>query len=362
MNILHTESSNGWGGQEIRILREAEGLRERGFTVIMAVVTGGGLVAKAREKGFVVYEIPFYRKRSLQALFSLIKIIKKHQIDIVNTHSSLDAWLGGIAARLSAKKIVRTRHLSTHIKKGFNSVCLYKYLADYVVTTSSSIIPMISSQARISLDRIRCIATGVSPSALQVNPAEVKQFRKNQLQNEEQILVGTACFVRSWKGIQDLMAAAKIVKSQDSRVRFVIVGGGYFQDYKGMAKDFGVDDILCFTGHLENPYPAIASFDIFTLLSTANEGISQASLQAGFLAKPMITTSIGGLPEVCIDGFTGIVVPPRSPEKVAEAILLLAQDPSLRKYFGENAKKLVLERFTLMHTLDSMQEVYRIFL
>ena len=59
MNILHLEASPGWGGQEMRILREAEGMRQRGHTVILAVMRGGGLVGKAREAGFVVYELNF---------------------------------------------------------------------------------------------------------------------------------------------------------------------------------------------------------------------------------------------------------------------------------------------------------------
>jgi hypothetical protein len=117
MRILHTESSSGWGGQEIRILREAEGMRQRGHEVFFAVAKGGGLVENARKKGFVVHEINFKKHFSPLCLFQLMNIIIKHEVDIVNTHSSLDAWLGGIAARICRRKIVRTRHLSTPIQR-----------------------------------------------------------------------------------------------------------------------------------------------------------------------------------------------------------------------------------------------------
>ena len=95
--------------------------------------------------------------------------------------------------------------------------------------------------------------------------------------------------------------------------------------------------------------------DIFTLLSTGHEGISQASLQASWLKKPLITTTIGGLPEVCIDGVTGLLVPPASPEKVAEAVLKLANDADLRKSMGENARKLVEKNYLFDHTLNAME-------
>src|SRR5580704_12337319 len=112
MKILHTESSRGWGGQEIRILREAEGMRMRGHEIILAVQTGGGLIAKARDAGFCVYELPFTKSSSLKTIFALVQLCRTHQIDLVNTHSSLDAWLGGIAARIAGRKVIRTRHLS----------------------------------------------------------------------------------------------------------------------------------------------------------------------------------------------------------------------------------------------------------
>ena len=120
----------------------------------------------------------------------------------------------------------------------------------------------------------------------------------------------------------------------------------------------GIKDTLTFTGHLDSPYAAIAALDIFLLLSTAHEGISQASLQAAFLKKPLITTDVGGLPEVCLQDLTGIVVPSFSPEKVAEAVVKLANDGALREEMGQKGKELVESRFTLKHTLDQMEEVY----
>src|SRR5579885_2952400 len=109
IRILHTEASAGWGGQEIRILREAEGMRKRGYEIIFAIMKGGMLAQRAREKGFTVYELNFSRYAWGIALFQLIAILLSHRIDIVNTHSSLDSWIGGLAARFARKKIIRTR-------------------------------------------------------------------------------------------------------------------------------------------------------------------------------------------------------------------------------------------------------------
>lgn len=328
-------------------------MRARGHEVVFAVVRGGKLVEKARQSGFSVYEVDFQKIKAVKVLNELIGIIRKHEINIVNTHSSLDAWLGGVAARICKKTIVRTRHLSTPIRKGINSRLLYKTLADRVVTTSSGIIPMICNQARISQDRCRCIPTGVE--SIEVNPDEIEAFRQSLGLQPSDILVGTVCVVRSWKGIKDLMRTAELLK-EHKNIKWVIIGGGYLDQYRDY---IDLKGMLTFTGHLNNPHPAIAAMDIFVLLSTAHEGISQSSLQAAFLKRPLITTNVGGLPEVNLEGETGFLVPPFSPEKVAEAVLKLASNSKLRHQFGTAAHARVLEKFMMSQTLDQMEEVYR---
>jgi len=357
MRILHTESSSGWGGQEIRILRESLGMKRRGHEIIIAVAKGGGLAPKAREAGFTVYEVEFSKKKAPLTLAKLLQIIKTHKIDLINTHSSLDAWIGGIAARFGRKKVVRTRHLSTPIRGGVNSLLLYNKLADFVVTTSSRIIPPIVRQSRISANKCKLIATGVDPEYLKPEPFEVANFRKEMGLLEEDCLIGTACFVRSWKGIEDLMRAAHLLRDIKP-IKWVIIGGGFVDRYKGLAAELALDGILHFTGHLDDPSAAIAALDIFTLLSTANEGISQACLQAAYLKKPLITTTVGGLPEVCRHKETGMLVPPGRPKEVAAAVLALHDDPEGRKLLGERAKELVESKFTIQHTLDQMEQVY----
>lgn len=358
MNILHLEASAGWGGQEIRILREAEGMRERGHTVILAVTRGGGLVSRARNAGFTVYEVNFRRFSWLICFLRLLLIIWKHEIEIVNTHSSLDSWIGGIAARIAQRKIVRTRHLSTTIKPGFNSRFVYGTLADFIVTTCSSVLPMIVKQSGISSERCRSIATGVDPNGIQVTPKETETFRKKWGIEPDDFLVGTACFMRSWKGIDDLLKAADLLRNIP-KLKWIIIGGGHAERHHRFAALLNLANVI-FTGHLDYPFPAIAALDSFALLSTAHEGVSQAILQAAFLERPLISTRTGGLNEVCINQQTGFNVSAFSPKEVAEAVMKLKESPDLRTFFGRNAKKLVLDHFTLNHTLNQMEEVYNV--
>jgi len=430
MHILHLEASPGWGGQEIRILREAEGMRARGHEVFFAVMRGGALGRFAKVAGFTAYSVAFQKVAWPFTLFQLLYIFWKHRIDLVNTHSSLDSWIGGIAARLARKKILRTRHLSTPVKAGFNSRFVYGTLADFVVTTCEAIIPSLSSQSGKPLSLFHSVATGVNPSQIQPEQNEIAAFRRKLGISTTDFLVGTACFMRSWKGIEDFLQAADRLRDiygaplgsvnfggeifcpssvaaaetwrrsggpskcgagerrrtgeanseslqeramrwdkKDAeknsldltagRIKWVIVGGGHAERYRKLAKDMALESIVFFTGHLENPFPAIAAFDAFALLSTAHEGVSQAILQAAYLKKPLIATPTGGLSEVCLQGKTGLQVPPHSAEAVAEAVMRLKENPTLCAQFGLRAHQLVLERFTFQHTLDTMETIYR---
>jgi glycosyltransferase involved in cell wall biosynthesis len=358
MRILHTEASPGWGGQELRILREAEGMRKRGHEVIMAVQEKGGLVAPARERGFLVYEMPFKKSKIPYLFYQLLRLIRKERIEIINTHSSLDAWIGGCVGKISRCRVIRTRHLSTPIRKGINSRILYNWLADYVVTTCEDAQELVRAQAQLPPHRCFSIPTGVDPTQISYDSQAVAEFRAALGLKAEDCLAGTLCVLRGWKGVSDLLRAAKLLENVP-HLKWVVVGSGASEhQFKQEWRDLALEKRVIFTGHLHSPFTALAAMDIFLLLSWAHEGVSQASLQAAWMGKPLITTSIGGLREVCLENQTGFQVPKHNPQAVADAVLSLVNDKRLRSQMGQKAKNLVLQKFTLAHTLNQMEALY----
>jgi len=357
MNVLHLEASSGWGGQEIRILKEAEGMRTRGHTIVFGIMSKGELVAKAKEAGFLVYELNFQKSGWLLSLFQILRILRRHQIKIINTHSSLDAWIGGVAARLGKTAVLRTRHLSTPIKAGLNSRILYGFLADFVVTTCAKILPIISKQSGKPASLCRSIPTGIDPKRITYDLEEAKTFREAFQIKPTDFLIGTACFMRSWKGINDLLEAAHQLRNIPD-LRWIIIGGGHAEIHHKKAKELHLEGIVHFTGHLDNPFTALGALDVFTLLSTAHEGVSQAMLQASFLGKPLIATPTGGSSEVCIDQKTGLIVPPFSPSHIASAVLELKNNSTFKDRLGKAASDLVKTHFSFQQTLDEMEAVY----
>ena len=355
INILHLESSPGWGGQEIRTLKESLGMQKKGYRVFVAVEKNGGLYKEAVNAKIKAYEVRFKKIFWIFSFFKLIWIIKKNKIDLINTHSSLDSWLGGIIARLLGIVIIRTRHLSTKIKKGLNSRFLYGYLADYVVTTSKTAAEIVISQCNKDDKSCKSIPTGLDLDMIKYTQDEVNEFKNLYKLKAKDFLVGCACFMRAWKGIEDFLKAAKILENKKD-IKFILIGGGHIETYIKMAEEMDLKNVI-FTNHLKNPFPAIAALDLFVLLSTDHEGVSQASLQAAYLKKPMICTPTGGLKEVCIDNETGIQVPIFSADKVANGIIKIYEDENLKNRFSENAYSLSLN-FSFDRMLDDMESLY----
>ena len=351
LTFLHLEASTGWGGQEIRTLKEATNFRNEGHHLFFAVQIGAELGRRAEEAGFSVVFLDFRRRKILSTIPLLLSLIEKKGVDIVVTHSSKDSWIGGFAAKLAGCPVVRTRHLSTPIKRGLNSYLLYNYLADKVVTTCESVAVSIRKQASLTKERCSSVPTGIEPELIE------KGLLNGSFSKPSSFVVGTACVLRSWKGIQTMIEALSLIP--DENISLLILGEGPMRPHlEKQAKELHLLNRVYFSGHLENPFPAINQMDLFLLLSTAHEGVSQATLQAGYLGKPLITTPTGGLPEIAIQEKTGYVVPLNDPFAVATAIMQLKTNHHLRNNYSQGIRKLILDRFLWKHTQNKLMEIY----
>ncbi|WP_353685894.1 glycosyltransferase [Thermodesulfovibrio sp. 3462-1] len=103
IKILHTESSPGWGGQENRILNESIGLQKLGAKVYILCQPESKLAEKAKEAGIEVFTSPMRKSYDLKAIYNTARLINKLNIDVVNTHSGKDSYIGGFAGKLSKK-------------------------------------------------------------------------------------------------------------------------------------------------------------------------------------------------------------------------------------------------------------------
>ena len=146
---------------------------------------------------------------------------------------------------------------------------------------------------------------------------------------DEEIVVGTVANFRQAKRYDLLIEAAQIVVDRLPSVRFVAVGQGPLEDeVRAWHEASGLGDRFLLTGYRADARRVMSAFDLFTL-SSEHEGLPVAVMEALALGLPVVATAVGGLPEAVDDGVEGRLVPPLRPDLLADAIIVVAEDPAL---------------------------------
>jgi glycosyltransferase involved in cell wall biosynthesis len=358
-SLLHTEWSSGWGGQEIRILAECKAFRERGAHVFIATQPNGQLFAKANEAGFEVIPIKMHKGLNIGAVVQFMGIIKSRHINVVHAHSSVDHRLAGIAARLSGCPIVRSRHLSTPIKRSPFSKALYTRLADRVITSGQFIRDAMINHNGMPPEHIVSIPAGIDVAQFSLARA-LPDMRAELGIAPSAFVVGIVGVLRSWKGHADLIHAVRLLSSEIPDLRLLIVGEGVQRDaLETLIRETGMTHSVIMVGHQKDPAPYMKAMDVAVLPSYASEATSQVLPQAMAMQRPVIATNIGGLPEVVLHEKTGLLVPPRDSAALSAAILRLQRDPTLRQYLANEGYRHTQGNFTFEGMIDKTQSVYQ---
>jgi len=342
LHIVHTESSLGWGGQEIRVLTEARGMAARGHRVTLLAPEEATIFGKSGNYGVDAIALPIAWKKP-RGLLALRKWFLENRPDVVNTHSSTDSWLTAFSCNAP---IVRTRHISAPVGVYPWNRWLYGSSAKKVVTTGESLRIQLIANLGLPEDQVVSIPTGI----------DLKRYanaKKAQLGIPEGAFVfGIVATLRSWKGHQFLLDAFKTLKGD---FHLVIAGDGPQRPSLEKQVSGGRIHLL---GQREDVPEVLAAMDCFVLPSYANEGVPQAILQAMAAGLPVITTRVGAIDEVVSGGKTGVFVPPKDPRALAAAMLDLAGAAEKRKEMGRQGKLVAEEKFSIDRMLDAMERVF----
>jgi glycosyltransferase involved in cell wall biosynthesis len=358
MKILHTEASAGWGGQELRILAEMQGLRSRGHTLELAAPAAARIHREAAALGFVVHDVPIGRK-NLKGVLALRGLLRTGGYDLVNTHSSTDSWLAALANALSPRPVplVRTRHISAPVSRNAATRWLYNRASAAIVTTGEKLREELVEVNGFRDVAIRSVPTGIDPQRFQ--PADAAAARA-ALGLSPGFTVGILATLRSWKGHRYLVDAIGQLRAQGRAVQLLVVGDGpQRQALEDQVAAAGLAASVHFAGHDPQPERWLRAMDLFVLPSYANEGVPQALMQAMMTGLPAITTTVGAIGEVARDGETAVIVPPQDTAALTAAIARLMDDPAARARLGHAARDFALARCTLAAMCDAMEEVFR---
>ncbi len=351
--VLHTESSPGLGGQEIRTLHEARWTAERGWRVILACQPGARLLERASEAGIEAMAIPMRAAWDARAVIRLGRLIRAERVDIVHTHSSVDAWLGGLAARSLRVPVVRTRHVSIPIRRRWNPV--YTWLADRVITSGEAIRRLVIGSGAPP-DRVVAIPAGVDLGEF---PFRLRSELLAKRLGLSSPVIGSVAMFRGSKGHAHLVEAFCQIRARHPHATLLLVGDGIRRAWvEELARAAGVGEAVVFTGFRPDVAPLLGAMDCFVLASTRTEGIPQSLLQAFAAGVPVVASDVGGIPEVVIDGATGLLAKADSAAELARGIAEVLADPAAAERRALAGRRLVEERFSHMAVMKRLLDLY----
>ena len=170
--------------------------------------------------------------------------------------------------------------------------------------------------------------------------------------------VGIVSKLWEGKGHDDLLRAVAILKGRGCGLQLLVVGEGPTEPaLRSLADSLGIASDVVFAGFREDIPECTDALDIATLPSHF-EGMGRVLLEAMARSKPIVATRVGGIPDVVVDGSTGILVAPGNPEELAQALAKLVGDPAKREAMGSRGKRRLVERFSSDKMVEATSRVY----
>lgn len=374
LTILFIITQSELGGAQRHVLMLATRLRAAGMTPVVVCGGDGELPAALREGDIEVHILPSLVRpispvRDIRAIASLVSFIRSRRFDIVHCHSTKAGIVGRIAARLAGSHIVLfTVHGCVLNEPMSRPAFFLSWTLEWFAGLLSSRIIAVSEHDRDSLLKFRTAAArkiSVIRNGIEMvgtcpqGPDARGAVREAMGVSPATLVVGTTANFYRTKALDVLIRAAAIVVQANQQACFVLIGDGMERPgVEALIEKLGLERNVILLGQHPHARELLSAFDIFVLPSR-KEGMPLALIEAMAAGVPVVATNVGGMPEVITHGRTGLIVPPEEPDRLAEAILTIANDPVLQARFGEAGKSHVNRSFTFDIMFTQTMDLYR---
>lgn len=359
MFSLHIDTARTWRGGQNQVLLTVNGLRAIGQRAALVAHPEGELLRRAAE-GLELIPLAPKSEMDLSAGWRLARVIKRLNPDIVHAHDPHGVAMASLALSLGSSSIgrapvfVASRRVDFHLKG--NSFSRWKYRqVDCFIAASEAIRRMLVADG-VPDDRTVTVHEGVDVDRIAAVP-EVNIHEAFWLPHGAPVVGNVAALV-GHKGQRHLVDAARRVVRESPDARFVILGEGELREpLEHQVRDLHLEKHVLLPGFRTDVIGCIKAFDLFAM-SSVTEGLGTSLLDAMACGRAIVATTAGGIPEVVVHGETGLLVPPRADDEMAEAILVLLRDPERRRQMGAAGLARVRERFTVDRMIEATAAAY----
>jgi glycosyltransferase involved in cell wall biosynthesis len=384
--ILYVHSSDEMYGADQILLELVKGLDRTYFRPVVVVPTDvkyQGLLSKAlnelgiktiplktailRRKFFTPWGIPIYLVRLLFSTLALVKIIHQERVEIV--HSNTAAVIpGALASFLTRKKHVWHIHeiiVHPRVLWRFTSWLLPR-LSDQVVAVSEATRQHLCNGNARNKDKSIVIYNGIDPVRFEdVERSASLSLRQEWDVEPDQILIGMLGRISHWKGQEYFLDVANLLSQVQPDTRFALVGGTFpgqedlAQQIKARIQELNISSKVILSDFRSDIPVILGAYDIFVLPSTLPDPFPTVVLEAMASKKPIVANAHGGSVEMVENKVTGFLVPPDKPEKMAESIEYLVQNPEEREKMGRMGFERLKTLFSRQAFIEKWTNLYQ---
>jgi glycosyltransferase involved in cell wall biosynthesis len=353
--ILHTEFSKGWGGQEMRTVEEARLVAARGHRVILVARPECRILPHAQAAGLPTHALGMRHSADLTAVLGLCRLLRRERADLINTHSSVDSWLGAFAARITRVKLVRTRHVSIPIRK--NPLNFVHRMPDAMITTGESVRRRILADGILPAERVISIPTGIDVERFAPGPDDGDLRRRLAIPAGAPVIAMVAV-LREKKRHDVLLRAVALLRNRFDPHCLLAGEGSRREAIERLRADLGLESRVFLLGHQEDVRPVLRAASVVVSASAGMEGVPQALIQALAMERPVVATDDGSVSELIEHERTGLLVPLDRPEALAAAVERLLVDRAEAARLAAQGRAHVLAHYSDERMAARVIELY----
>jgi len=357
LNIVQVNRHSPGGGGSEQAFHLAVALQRRGHRVLFITAPDERWRKRCDTVGMPVAFLPMHGRFNLAMAAKLAALIKQHRTHVVHAHKGREQALmfwASFFSRIPA--LVANRGVSFPV--GRLRALKYRFRTDAVVAVSESI-------------RRELLASGVPASKVVTiyGGVDIQRFhpsvdgdgvREEFRIPHDALLIVKVAHVREWKGYEVFLPAAAAVARAEPRAFFLCAGKGTGEspDLDALSRNLGLEHRLRWAGFREDLPQTLAAADICVHAATAGEGVTGVVREALAMAKPVVVTDVGGNRELVLDHETGLLVPPRDPDALAQGMLALMRAPAQAAALGRAGRRLVEQRFSHEVKAERVERLY----
>jgi glycosyltransferase involved in cell wall biosynthesis len=366
IRVLQVITSLERGGAENHLLALLTHADRDAFDFETAALSGEGeLVRVFRDAGIQVHLLEARSRFDPFALRRLVRLLRAGRYDIVHSHLfRADIFAGLAVGQLGehAPLLVSTRHNDDRF-----FLNPFVGIAHYMISSRQDLIIAISDHiARFTVSRgvryparVRRVYHGMEPNVTEALERDGQLIRAELGLGPQDFLVGNVGRLALQKGQRHLILAMPLLLERVPRAHAVIAGRGDLEDYlRDLSVEVGVADRVHVLGPRRDVPALMHAIDVFAMPSIW-EGFGLVLLEAMSAGRPIVASRVATIPEIVLDGETGVLVPAGDPVALAEALAGLAHDSERARRYGEAGRERLRTQFSIDKMVGDTELLYR---